>query len=160
MKAATSTCCVAVSSPAPVFSPTANENGDILAWNSRGSDGKKFKQMLDNSCFKSKIAAQIKKYITPFRKYATNTLNSALQNCYRVTTNKTNTKISCSNQNEAEKGACISAEDLNYFPGADKKDLSDADPLLSMNDNYSQAASYCSILAGMTVAKRDNKVLS
>eukprot|EP00957_Ditylum_brightwellii_P113261 8636478-Ditylum_brightwellii.AAC.1 len=47
-----------------------------------------------------------------------------------------------------------------YFPSADEEDLSDDVLLLSMDDNYSQAASYCSILVGRTVAKRDNRASS
>eukprot|EP00957_Ditylum_brightwellii_P007754 586781-Ditylum_brightwellii.AAC.1 len=55
--------------------------------------------------------------------------------------------MSCGNQiinamsnfaDEAEEGTYVSAECSNYFPGADKEDLSDAVLMLSTNNNYSQ----------------------
>eukprot|EP00957_Ditylum_brightwellii_P010834 821234-Ditylum_brightwellii.AAC.1 len=57
---------------------------------------------------------------------------------------------------EAAGGSYVSVDDPHYFPGADKDGLSDALLLLYMNDNYSQAVSYHSILAGRTVSERDN----
>eukprot|EP00957_Ditylum_brightwellii_P090172 6868137-Ditylum_brightwellii.AAC.1 len=67
--------------PVNFTSPTTNERGELLTWNSNSEDGIHFKDLYLAGHFKDLSASHVKvKYNSHVGKYASAALNSALQN--------------------------------------------------------------------------------